>query len=170
MKNRIQLISQTNFEMHILLKKKWSIIIFCVIWLAGWTAGGIAVIIDIGTNPTPFMIIWFIVWLLGELFVLYALLWNAFGKEIIKQLNNKIVLKNDILGFGFSKKYEIKKISNVRASGYFGTPDMFNLVVWNIVGGTIAFDYEGKTIRFGIALEEAEAKEAENILNNYLKK
>ena len=47
---------------------------------------------------------------------------------------------------------------------------MFNLVVWNIVGGTIAFDYEGKTIRFGIALEEAEAKEAENILNNYLKK
>jgi CRISPR/Cas system CMR-associated protein Cmr3 (group 5 of RAMP superfamily) len=83
---------------------------------------------------------------------------------------NREVLKNDILGFGFSKKYEIKKISNVRASGYFGTPDMFNLVVWNIVGGTIAFDYEGKTIRFGIALEEAEAKEAENILNNYLKK
>lgn len=170
MSKRIKLISQSNFEMHILLKKKWFIIIFCPIWLAGWTAGGFTAIINIDKNLGLFMIIWLIVWLLAEMMTLYAWLWNAFGKEIIKKRSDIIVIKKDIFGFGFSKQYELNKISNFRASGYFGTHDRFNLLVWNIGGGTIAFDYGGKTKRFGIALEEIEAKEVENVLNNYLKK
>lgn len=169
MNKRIKVLSFSKFEMHILLKKKWGLILFYPIWLAGWTVGGIFAIISIFSNLNLFDTFFLIFWLLSEIFVLYAWLWNVCGKEVIKSEENKIIIKNDIFGFGFANQYQISKISKLRASGFYGFADKFNLSRWNISGGTITFDHEGKSKRFGLLLSEEEAKEAVKILKNNLK-
>ena len=168
MNKRIKVLSFSKFEMHILLKKKWGLILFSPIWLAGWTVGGFFAIIRILSNLNLFDAFFLIFWLLAEIFVLYAWLWNVCGKEIIKSVGNRIIIKNDIFGFGFANQYQISKISKLRASGFYGFADKFNFSRWNISGGTITFDYEGKSIRFGLLLDEEEAKEAVRILKKKL--
>jgi hypothetical protein len=70
-------------------------------------------------------------------------------------------IRHDILGRGWEKRYRISKIENFRAAGHFGSMMSWrgNMAYWGITGGTVAFDYEGKTKRFGINLKEAEASQ-----------
>jgi hypothetical protein len=70
-------------------------------------------------------------------------------------------IKRSILGYGPVKNYEITKLSNLRASGFFGPMMSWSsgMASWGLSGGTIAFDYEGKTIRFGISLSENDSNQ-----------
>lgn len=96
-------------------------------------------------------------------------LWHVFGREIIKFTlqENIFTIKHDIFGLGRIKTFQNHEISNIRAAGYFGVINSF-LVLWGIIGGTIAFDYKGKTYRFGIQFEEKEAKELVEKIKSYL--
>ena len=98
---------------------------------------------------------------MGELFVLYAFLWGAFGKELIISEHGILKIKRSIFGYGPLKKYELSKICNLRASGFFATTMSwnFNMAYWGITGGTVAFDYENKSRRFGINLNEEDANQ-----------
>ncbi len=68
-------------------------------------------------------------------------------------------VKRDVLGLGRSRTYELYKIRNLRVAPQPTAPwdtGMFKLS--GIMGCLIAFEFEGKTIRFGTAIDEPEAQ------------
>jgi hypothetical protein len=147
------------------------ILIFMPIWLAGWTFGGSIATWQIFSGQSKeswFLVLWLFGWLAGELFVLYAFLWAAFGYELITSEHGMIIIKRCIFGSGPSRKFEISKISNFRASGFFAKMMSwsYNMAYWGLSGGTVAFDYENKPIRFGINLNEDVARQLAAIMKS----
>ncbi len=153
-------------------------LIFLSIWFAFWTVGGVTAVLfllhpDSGP-PVLIMVFWLIVWAAAELSVAYIWLWSAFGKELVTVGNGNLVLKKDILGYGRAKVFPVSQVSNLRASGLFGS----FLQGWGwsgmakfygLSGGVIAFESGGKTHRFGIQLEEDEARQVAAELANHLR-
>lgn len=104
------------------------------------------------------------------LLLLYAFLWGIAGREIVTITADKIMVKQDLFGLGFRQTYLLSQIRNLRSS--VTNPAMFsleyNLQEWGIAGGTLAFDYSGKLIRFGLQLEKKAADELVARIKQYI--
>ena len=156
-------------EIQISSPKNIFMLIFLPIWLIGWTIGGAFAIKALVTGEVKeawFLLIWLCGWIFGEVFVSYAFLWGAFGREIISVKNGIVRIKRSIFGYGPSTDFQANRVSNLRASGFFA-PMMswsFGMAYWGLSGGTIAFDYAGKTKRFGIHLSENDATQLASTL------
>jgi hypothetical protein len=160
-------------EIRISSPKNIFMLIFLPIWLTGWTIGGafaIKQVISGESEEVWFLLIWLCGWIVGETFALYAFLWGVFGFEVITVELGSLRIKRSILGYGLSRNYEISKLSNLRASGFFGSMMSWSagMAYWGLSGGTIAFDYEGKTRRFGISLNENDSNQLVDALKKRL--
>ena len=154
-----------GYQVSIASKKSWPTLLFLPLWLAGWTVVGGLVARSLQHPDWPlslFMVLWLVLWVAGGLRAAYAWLWMAFGKELVTVSYGNLVLKMDILGYGRSKIFPVSEVSNLRASGLFGSL----LRGWSgardpygLSGGVIAFESGGKTHKFGIQLEEHEAQD-----------
>lgn len=104
------------------------------------------------------------------LFPIYALLWNLIGKEIITVTKNDLVIKQDVLGMGFQQTYRLPQVRNLR--GALADPAPFtlekNMQDWGFAGGSVAFDYNGKTCRFGLLLPMEDADRLAERINKFL--
>lgn len=175
MSNRLTYIDQgIAFEVRIATKKNWWPLFFLPVWLVGWTLGGVAAFRAV-SGETPigarmFLIAWLTMWTFGEVFVFYTWVWNAFGKEIVRVESDLLRIKRDVFGLGPIRNFQTMEISNLRAAGFFGSLDSWSagMAFWGLSGGTVAFDYKNKTHRFGIQLEEKEAREIVKRLGAYL--
>ena len=163
------------FEVRITARKQWFLLLFLPVWLAGWTAGGIAAFRQlfskgIGEEGGMFLLIWLVGWAFGEVFAGYAWVWNALGKEIVRAGSGLLTIKRDILGLGRVRSFQTMEISDLRAAGFFGNTQSSSpgMAPWGMSGGTIAFDCRGTTNRFGIQLEEREAREVVERLRPHL--
>lgn len=123
-------------------------------------------------HPQPstsraFLSLWLIGWAFGEGWAVYQWFWAAFGREIVRVREGQLTIKRDILGRGTQRTFPIGTVANLRASGVF--PSSWS---WNdyrkLAGGTVAFDSQGKTSRFGVQLTEPEAQEVVRELMPYL--
>ncbi len=150
-------------------------LIFFSFWFVCWTVGGVTAVVfllhpDSGP-PVLLMVLWLVVWAAAELGVGYVWLWRAFGKELVTVGYGNLILKKDILGYGRSKVFPVSQVSNLRASGLFGS--FLRGWGWSkfygLSGGVIAFESGGKTHRFGIELEEDEARQVVAELANHLR-
>ena len=134
------------------------------IWLAGWTYAGAMIFWGVIAGQIKdiwFLATWPCFWLLSELLALYVFLWVLVGYELITVTPGIIIIKRSIFGCGPSKEYPIPKITNLRASEFYATffSWSYNMAFWGLTGGTVAFDYEGELKRFGINLNENDAKQ-----------
>ena len=106
----------------------------------------------------------------GMLFPLCAFLWGIAGREIVTITSDKLVVKQDVFGLGFRQTYLFSQIRNLRSS--VTNPAMFsleyNLQESGIAGGTVAFDYSGKLIRFGLQLQKKDADELVARIKQYI--
>jgi hypothetical protein len=175
MDDRVQKQSSTiGDEIHIAAKKEWWSLVFLPVWLAGWTFGGITAmkwILHPGpSTPRAFISLWLLGWALGESWAVYQWFWTAFGKEIVQIKEGNITIKRDILGRGRSRSFPIGSVTNLRASGIFPSSSYWDnyLVQMRLLGGTVAFDSQGRTQRFGIQLTETEAQHVVQELKPYL--
>jgi hypothetical protein len=149
-------------------KKNWFIILFLIAWLGGWYMGESSTIKeliasdDIGENG--FLIFWLFGWTLGGLFAIVVLLWTIIGQETIIVEQSILKLKKGLLDLGLiSKDYDLQSIKNFELSPVTSFIDMFAQSkkigdFWGVTGGNLKFDYGMKTIKFGIGIDEAEAK------------
>jgi hypothetical protein len=154
--------------------KNWFLILFLGFWLIGWLCGEVTVIFILirghlahganlkGSLPVAaslFMLVWLSGWTLGGGFALLTWLWNFAGVELIVLGPSTLATKREVLGIGPPKEYDLQSIGNLRVSvgmSNFNNPmSQFQ----TMGGGTIAFDYAAKTFRFGIGLDEAEARQ-----------
>lgn len=167
---RIRIIRLADgLEVHIASPKNLFTLIFLPIWSVLWTAGGIAAFWSLQSckpQELLFILVWLCFWLVAEVFVAYAFLWMALGEERIFVGQGIFKMSKFVLRPVWEKSFPVADITNIRASGYFGSPFSRNasLAHWGLAGGNAAFEAQGTTHRFGIGLEEQDAIALVNVL------
>jgi hypothetical protein len=146
-------------------KRNWFLILFMGFWLCMWALGEVMVPTQFLNGEIPgmaviFLLAWFGAWTVGGAFAIYSWLWNLMGREIITVHGRALTTRRDIGGYGFDKEYDLSQVRDLRVSGLGSNPSDFsaNLQFWGLGGGLVVFDYGAKTYRFGVGLDEAEAK------------
>ncbi len=175
MANRVhKLLSPTGFGIYITAKKEWWSLMFLPVWIAGWTFGGLMAmkwVLHPGpSTPIAFISLWLLGWALGEGWAIYQWFWTAFGKEVVQIREGDLTIKREILGRGRTRTFPIGSVTDLRASGIFPSSSYWDnyLVQMRLRGGTVAFDSQGRTQRFGIQLTESEAQQVVQELRSYL--
>jgi hypothetical protein len=151
--------------------KNWFLILFIGFWLCGWAFGEVSVIRQLATGKAHgaglFLIAWLGGWTVGGCFCISMWLWSVAGHEIVSLTPTSLAIRQDILGFGRSREYDLPSVKNLRiddtpinsrSSEGFSLPTPF--------GGKIAFDYGAKTFRFGSGVGEAEASHLIELLKS----
>ena len=90
---------------------------------------------------------------------LLGLVWHLFGSEVLAVEGRELVLKWKFPPFSRAKRYELASIRDLRALQV--PPWGFRLGSRPQFGNAacaLAFDYGARTVRFGVSLDEAEAK------------
>ena len=146
--------------------RSWFVIGFLGLWICAWGVAEVMVPLqflqgDIPSDAQSLLLAWFAVWTVGGVLAIYAFLWQAIGKEMAAAQGQVLITRRDIGGFGFNKAYDLSRIQDFRVgqSGFNPLDISAALQLWGIGGGMIAFDYEAKTHRFGVGLDENEAKQ-----------
>lgn len=149
-----------GLKVRIRAPRIWGALLFLPVWFAGWTFGGVMAARAFVKEPQLFLAVWLVGWLAGELFALLAWSWIAFGEEIVAVRESVLTLEKRIGPLALTRHYPLHEASNLRAAGWFGSPMSFSdsMRPWGLSGGTVAFDYNGKTVRFGIGLDEKDAR------------
>jgi len=157
-----------EFRISIPTRKNWFIIIFFCAWIGGWFMGETSALNTFSPSKNNaidgFLIFWLIGWTLGGLFAITILLWTLFGKEKIVIGNSLLIIEKGLLNFGIIKKqYELNLVKNLElnpmpsVSGFFGQSRNIGDYT-GFSGGKLRFDYGMKTIKFGVNIDEAEAR------------
>lgn len=138
---------------------------FLGVWLCFWAAGEVMVPVTVFRGAprnasVPFLILWLALWTGGGAFALYVFWWSLIGRERIVFSPSRVSIVRELFGMGRSRDYDIQHIRDLRVSPMPYNPFDFRaaLQFWGIGGGVMAFDYGAATIRFGVGLEEGEAK------------
>jgi len=145
-------------------RRRLGVLLFLGAWLVGWLAGELSVVTQLLSRrlrePEGFLLLWLIFWTVGGAFAAYIWLWMLAGKERILMGTSTLHVKRDVLGLGRTHTYAFYKMRNLRVAPQPTGPRDTGaaLRLSGLAGGLIAFEYEGKTIRFGAAIDEAEGQ------------
>ena len=171
-------ITHRNDKLEIIIPplKNWFQIIYIFFVLVTWFVSELAAIGIFVLDLTPnalgeltflsiaksllVLIVWTSVGSLG----IYILLWQLVGKEKIIISEKGFCIRHEIFGKCRPKEYLAKYISALRVSPNQPTYSDRSIFweFWGFGMGTLAFDYGAKTFRFGIRLDEAEARQIFN--------
>src|SRR4030095_14423305 len=156
--------------------KNWFLVFFLGFWLIMWVIGEVGVllflILDTSKSvydgpPIPFLILWIIFWTVGGGYAIYQLAWLVAGKEVVEVTTQGMTISRVVSSIRSSKEYSSNYIKELRVSSsnmnlnhpmlmwpysYF-SPWRHNII------GSLAFDYGAQTFRFGMSIDEAEAKQ-----------
>ena len=126
--------------------------------------------------PAPMISLSFGLILISILMVL-ELLWLLLGLEVVEVDSNHIVIKHQVLGFGLTRKFNLKRVNGVFVSrqdsdlNYYLDTKEFKFFFLTFKRGKVAINC-GKnifgginTIRFGANLDEGEAKQIVKLIH-----
>jgi hypothetical protein len=101
---------------------------------------------------------------------LFLALWNTFGSEVVWVTSRTLSVKRDLFGFGRTTAFSAESICNMRAVGVFGRPPVwsYNFALYGFGPGVVAFEQDRRTRRFGMQLEEGEARQLVERLRQHL--
>lgn len=137
---------------------------FLFLWFILWSISGLIVLSQYFIMPDPntktAIIVWMGFWAYFEYKIFHAYLWRKSGKEKIKINDKKFLYKRDVSGRGKIKTYETDFIKDLRLiePKENSFTESLNNSYWVIGGEKLAFDYYGKEIKFGLQLDETDAK------------
>lgn len=170
------LITETPGSLRLVIpySRSWVVTGFLGFWLCAWAVAEVVIPFRFlqGEEPTsewPLLVAWLVVWTVAGIMAVYAWCWQVMGKEIVIVEDGRLTLRRDIGGVGWNRVYDEEKVRALRAEPVAFDPlDLsMALQLWGIGGGAIAFDYEAKTRRFGIGLDEAEATRAVAVIKTW---
>lgn len=150
-------------------KKNWFMILFLAAWLGGWFMGETSAFSELFSNKNvgvnAFMLFWLIGWSIGGLFALTVIVWSLLGQETIVIQSGIFNLSKGLLNIQlFKKSYDSNSIKNLElipeqtlSESFFEQKKKIG-DFWGITGGRLKFDYGMKTIKFGLGLDDAEAR------------
>ncbi|NQU54590.1 MAG: hypothetical protein HQ522_18875 [Bacteroidetes bacterium] len=157
----------TKMTIQIPSKKNWFIILFLCVWVTGWFIGEKSAITSLINSDNigidTFMLVWLTGWTIGGAFAILVLLWTLAGRETLSIDKRIFQIDKGIKNFVFrTRKYDLKAVKNLELNPAQNKTSLFaqNNVgdFWGLTGGKLRFDYGMKTIKFGIGIDEAEAR------------
>jgi hypothetical protein len=156
------------------VRRNWFIVLFVGGWLIAWVCGWVFVPIAFlasGFGPESlFLIGWWIAWTAAGGFIGYAWLNQIAGREIVTVDGTALTVTRQLFRILRSKSYEIANVKDLRISRPSANSDWSSPVqAWGIGGGAVSFDYGSRTIRFGVGLDEAEAKQLVQLFHTRLR-
>jgi len=160
------------------LQKQWGVVVFLTVWLTGWAFGEIMVgaillgqlatliikgSLTRGVGEILFMGVWFTGWTIGGGFALYTWLWNVTGAEVLYLDRDFLRIEKKIAWIRKIKAYQLINIDNFRRE--------INTRCVKMAGTTpqcFAFEYGGKTVRFGSGMKPAEVDQIMEMMRQRL--
>ena len=145
------------------------------LWLLAWSVSGVIVIANYFTlqqeSAKLFIIIWLAFWAYFEFKIIRVYMWKRFGKEKLWIKNGTLFYQQDINGRGKVKEYDMNLVSNFELVELTrgSIADTFSQTFWVKGGERIEFSCQSKNIRFGMQLEDDEAKKIITALNKFVK-
>jgi hypothetical protein len=157
--------SGIGLEIQIPAPRNILVMLFLGLWLAGWTFGLVAaytaLMHGIRDAGAVFMLFWLALWIMGGSVALGAFFWMLAGRQIIRLGHDVLSIRWDVYGFGLTRDYDARAISHLRIGSPPFAPLPFprgaGALGWG--GGPLAFDYGSRTIRVGLGIDEAEARQ-----------
>ncbi len=157
----------------------WFVIVFLTLWLLGWAAGeSFALRALLRPGPLPvkgFLLVWVAFWTLGGASALSICVWMLAGHERVRLGMDSLVIRREAFGIGPAQSYALDRISNLRAEqlprltalaqtrggAAPATPEQTATAMRlaGIGGPGIWFEYQGRPVRFGLALDAIEARQ-----------
>ena len=153
-----------GLEIVIPASRNLFVAIFLGVWLIAWSIGEMKVLAQVLSGrmgpPGPVLLLWLLFWTAGGLVAVYVWLWRLAGKERILMGTSTLRMKRDILGFGRTRVYDLRKISRLHVvPPSVGSVDRDVAArLSGLAGGAIEFEYERWAIRFGFSIDETEAR------------
>jgi hypothetical protein len=136
--------------------RSWSLLIFLVVWLTGWTVGGIAAIgelLNVDWRGRLFLLLWLCGWAFGESFVAGVIAWQLFGRELLIVTPQQIELRKEVGRFARTKLYDVALVRDVGAARIPNDEDEPPRMDFRI-----DFLYDGGTVRVGEGMSQREAE------------
>jgi hypothetical protein len=99
--------------------------------------------------------------MVSGLLVLCVVIWNRFGRQIFTVDQRRLVVRTELFGIGWSNEYHLDRVKALRvppldAQKRRGLPPSF---------GTIAFDYETRTVHYRSDLDDPETTDLVELLH-----
>ncbi len=160
-------------------KRYWFLIPMLGAWLCLWVLGEIAGLgfligglFGFGQGEegggallfaAAFAAVWLTLWTLGGIAAVYTLLWQVAGREVITIDGLVLRIERRVPCWTRVWEYRLEDVRELRMPPVPSLPWPYNaqqVHSWPLGrgAGLLAFDYGAKTIRFGLSLDEAEAK------------
>ncbi len=146
-------------------KKNWAQMLFMMVWLCGWAVGEYFAVNTLLSSNAPlfanaFILFWLAGWTFGGGLAFYTVLWQLMGREIIIAESGMLTIQRTVFGLGGKRQFETGSIKDMHFNPdqEVSLPGISHKKVSGRQGGKIRFDYGMKTIRFGMSIEEPEAK------------
>ena len=178
MSARVELIQQDGVAVAVRIRAARATfpMLFFLVWLTGWTIGGVVAfrtfLHSIQSGKIEyFLAVWLIGWLFGWCWVSLMLLWSWTGAEVMTIRDGELSWKLNVLGYGPQKHWSLGAVHNLRVAGLFPTSiwsGRRQQQPWDRKQGTVAFDCNGAQERFGISLSESESQEVVAALSPYI--
>jgi hypothetical protein len=149
--------------------------ILLVGWFFLWTLCGVIVLSQYfliqDQQTRAALIVWLGFWAYFEYKTFKAVMWRSFGVEKIKLRDGKFLYKKDVSGKGKINTYNFDFIKDLRIieqkdNSFF---ENLNNSYWVIAGEKIAFDYEGKEVKFALQLDEVDTKALFKVIKTQIK-
>jgi hypothetical protein len=110
----------------------------------------------------PVGLIWLLGWTVGGVFVFRNLLWNLLGKEFIAIDSDTLMIEKKGLLFSKPEQYETSKVENLRIEidkgGYVGQFVLSKSLLNTVSDGIIRFEFGPKTVKFAGSISRADAR------------
>ncbi len=173
--------SPEGLEVVVPAPRIWLVVAFLALWLVGWVAGEVFALRQLlGPGPPMvrlFLAVWLAGWTFGGAAALGIGVWMLVGHERVRMRPDALVIQREAFGLGPTKAYALERIRDLRALDLPPLPELrlapgdrapdvttaetagAALRVVGIGGPGISFRYDGKPVRFGLALDPLEARQ-----------
>jgi len=146
------------------------------LWLFAWTVCGLVVLFNYFSNTNQdvklVIIVYLSFWLYFEYKIIKAFIWKKFGAEKIWLQDGQLNYQREINKKGKIYSFDSHLIDEIKVIEIKNTSwaDNINQSFWIRGGERLEFAAMGKTIRFGMQLEDEEARALINMTNKFMKK
>lgn len=142
-------------------------------WLIAWTFCGLMVLYamffqSLSKEEKLYLVIFLSFWGYFEYKIIKVFRWRKWGKEYIMIADGKLSIKKSIKEFGKADEYFLDNIKNLKPVEKSKTSffQYLEKSFWVMGDECIQFDYQGKTIKFGMQLEQNEVLPVLKLLTN----
>ena len=171
--------SPEGLEIVVPAPRIWLVVAFLGLWLVGWVTGEVFALRQLaGPAPTVarlFLVVWLAGWTAGGAAAIGACLWMLVGHERVRLRPDSLTIQREAFGLGPKQTYPLDRIRDLRAVELPPLPELHlppgdhapqlttgetagaALRIVGIGGPGITFRYDGRPVRFGLALDPLEA-------------